>query len=88
MGDWIRVTEVGSLIRDRVFVFFEEATLAYGTRGIGGRYSDGDSTVTLVAEERFIGNEGVSAGAAVDVPVGRHVSGQGWFQQDGRYREK
>ena len=61
--------EDGALIRIRVFVFFEETLVAYGTRRVRGRRDCyGDGTVTLVAKERLIGSA-----AAVDVPVERHV---------------
>lgn len=44
------------MTRVRVFVFFEKALVANGTRRVRGRGDCyGDGTVTLVAEERLIG---------------------------------
>ena len=80
--------EDGALIRIRVFVFFEKAIVANGTRRVRGRGNCyGDRTVTLVAKERLIGNAGGVRAAAIDVPVERHVSRLGWFQQE-RQRER
>lgn len=65
------------MIRVWVFVFFEETLVANGTSRIRRRrgYCYINGTVALVAEERLIGYaDGVSAAAAGDVPVGRHVS--------------